>query len=172
MRPLVAILDRASGLLALVSAGAVVLLAIGFILALMLQVVFRYALSDPLSWTEELATLQFVWATLLSASWGVRNAEHLRLEFVADALPERLRSWSYSLCELLVAIFGVFLAVYGWRLTTLVWSNTSAAIGYPLYLMYISVPVTGVLIALHAVVRVLMRMTGRQMPEANIGAAK
>ncbi|MDE4146570.1 TRAP transporter small permease [Phaeobacter gallaeciensis] len=150
MDALIALLDRASFWLARFTRLAVVVLATGFIVALICQIVFRYIFNSPLSWSEELATFQFVWATLLAASYGVRAREHLRLTLLADALPQTPRVWLEAFCLCLVAVFGVFLVTNGWRLASLVWSNTSAAIGYPIGYLYLSVPISGALIALHS----------------------
>lgn len=152
-------LDRASFWLARMSAALVVTLATGFITALLLQVIFRYLLNAPLSWSEELSTFLFVWATLLSASYGVRTQEHLRLTFVLDLLDGRARKTLEVFIHVLVGGFGVFLIYNGWRLADLVWDNTSAAIGYPAGFLYSSVPVSGGLIALHVLAHIARMLT-------------
>ena len=144
------LIDRISFWLARLSATVVVLLASGFVLALLAQVVFRYVLNIPLSWSEELATFLFVWSTVLAASYGVRGQEHLRLTFLQDVLPPMGRRVLNGFCQALIAGFGVFLIREGWRLADLVWTNTSAAIGYPLGYLYIAIPVSGMLIVIHA----------------------
>ena len=52
-------LDRASFWLARLASAAVIAMTAGFVVALLLQVTFRFALNAPLSWSEELATLLF-----------------------------------------------------------------------------------------------------------------
>lgn len=150
MTTMVKTMDGASLWLARLSAALVVIATTGFIVALLAQVVFRYVLNLPLSWSEELATFLFVWATLLAASYGVRTQEHLRLTFLVDILPPRIGLGINVMSQILIALFGLFLIQHGWRLTDLVWSNTSAAMGYSLGYLYIAVPVAGGLIALHA----------------------
>ena len=145
-------LDRASYWLARVTSGVVVIAAFGFCLALLLQVAFRYVLNAPLSWSEELATLMFVWATVLAASVAVRHGNHLRLTIIEAVLGPRAALWCGCLCQALMGGFGVFLVIDGWRLANLVWTNTSAAIGYPMWCLYLSVPVSGFLMALHSLV--------------------
>lgn len=148
-------IEGASHWLARLSVALIVGLSVLFIAALLLQVLFRYALNAPLTWTEELATLLFVWAVLLAAATAVRNSESLRLTFVEDALPEKPAQMLRRIQSLLTIGFGGFLIYDGWRLSRLVWSNTSAAIGYPSWVLYISVPVAGGLLVLHSVARLL-----------------
>lgn len=147
---LLKLIDGVSFWLARLSAAVVVVMAAGFVIALLAQVVFRYVLNIPLSWSEELATFLFVWSTVLAASYGVRHQEHLRLTFLQDVLPEAPKRALEAVCQVLIVIFGLFLVKEGWRLADLVWTNTSAAIGYPVGYLYISIPVAGGLIALHA----------------------
>lgn len=147
---LLKLIDRASFWLARLSAAVVVLMAAGFVVALLAQVVFRYVLNIPLSWSEELATFLFVWSTVLAASYGVRRQEHLRLTFLQDILPSVARRTLNGFCQGLIVLFGLFLVKEGWRLSDLVWTNTSAAIGYPVGYLYIAIPVAGALMALHA----------------------
>lgn len=145
----------ASRRLARLSVALIVALTVLFIGALLLQVAFRYVLNAPLTWTEELATLLFVWAVLLAAATTVREGESLRLTFIEDALPGRPAQMLRRIQYLVIIGFGGFLIYDGWRLARLVWTNTSAAIGYPSWVLYLSVPVAGGLLALHAGARLL-----------------
>ncbi|MFI4982861.1 MAG: TRAP transporter small permease, partial [Nevskiales bacterium] len=43
------------------------LLSAGFLVAISLQVLFRYVIELPLPWTEELSRYLFVWAALIGA---------------------------------------------------------------------------------------------------------
>ena len=169
MTPAFRIIDRASFWLARLCSLAVVLMTVGFILALLLQVVFRYLLDAPLSWSEELATLLFVWAALLAAATAVRFNQNLRLTFLEDLLPGRPARMLGWLRHVLAAGFGAFLVRDGWRLAELVWTNTSAAIGYPMWMLYLSVPVTGGLLVLHSAACLGADLSGTR-PDAEAAA--
>ncbi|MEJ8574003.1 TRAP transporter small permease [Microbaculum marinum] len=146
-----------------VSAAVAVILTAGFLLSLLAQVFFRYALNDPLSWSEEIAMFLFVWAVLLLSSVGVREGFHIRLSFFIDSLPsDRWRSAMEGMIELTIAGFGIFVVEAGLRLVDLTWDNTSAATGYPVQYLYSVAPVCGALIVLHAVARLLNRLAGRE----------
>lgn len=149
------LIDRASHWLARISMLLVVAMTVAFIAALLLQVFYRYALNAPLTWSEELATLLFVWATLLAAATAIRTNDTLRLTFIEDALAPRRAAVLRAIQQVLVIVFGVILILNGWRLAQLVWSNTSAAMGYPGWMLYLAVPVTGALLILHAAARLV-----------------
>lgn len=58
----------------------------------------------PIIWSDELASILFLWLGMLGAVVAVQRGEHMRLTFVVGELPPRLRAW----CETL-AIGAVFI---------------------------------------------------------------
>ena len=66
------------------------LLAVMFV-AFMLQIVTRYVLNAPLSWTAELSTLAWVWGILWGAGLVLRDDEEIRFDVIYALMPERLR---------------------------------------------------------------------------------
>lgn len=163
MIPAAALIDRASFWLARATTPFVVALAAVFVVSLLLQVLSRYVFNAPLAWTEELATLLFVWATLMAAASAIRSNDMLRLTFLEDALTPGMAGLLRRCLHLLTILFGAILVWQGWRLTQLVWSDRSAAIGYPSWILYIAAPATGVMLMIHA----LAGLTARRMSERN-----
>jgi TRAP-type C4-dicarboxylate transport system permease small subunit len=66
------------------------LLAVMFI-AFMLQIVTRYVLNAPLSWTAELSTLTWVWGILWGAALVLRDEEEIRFDVIYTLMPRRMR---------------------------------------------------------------------------------
>lgn len=58
----------------------------------------------PIIWSDELASILFLWLGMLGAVVAVQRGEHMRLTFVVGGLPPRARAW----CETL-AIGAVFI---------------------------------------------------------------
>lgn len=54
---------------------------------LMYQVIMRYVFNNATSWSDELATLMFVWAVMLVIPIGVRRHEHISVEYFIMKLP-------------------------------------------------------------------------------------
>jgi TRAP-type C4-dicarboxylate transport system permease small subunit len=146
---------RKRGLSWVTAAVLAVLLTAGFLVVLLAQVFFRYVLNAPLSWSEEVAMLQFVWAALLLSSYGVRERFHIRLSFLVDRLRPGPRNVLERLGEVAIVLFGGYMTYAGVRLVDLTWGNTSAAVGYPIQYLYLSAPCCGALIVLHSSARLL-----------------
>ena len=80
-----AVAERAIGVVVEVPAA---LLVVADVLVLFLGVVSRYAFNAPLVWTDELASLLFIWLAMLGAVIAYRRAEHMRMTaFVSRARP-------------------------------------------------------------------------------------
>jgi TRAP-type C4-dicarboxylate transport system permease small subunit len=125
-----------------------ILCAILVAMALVLfgQVVFRYVLHRPLSWSEEVARFLLMWAGMLGAAYAFKTRAHFALEFVARRVRPRWR-------KLLVAVNTLAMAGF---LVTFIWSSlelvadamTNIAPGsqLPMAVPYASAPVGGLLI--------------------------
>src|SRR5215212_4863227 len=66
------------------------LLVVAEIVILFAGVVARYGLHRPLIWSDELASILFLWLAMLGAAVAFRRAEHMRMTaLVARAAPPR-----------------------------------------------------------------------------------
>jgi TRAP-type C4-dicarboxylate transport system permease small subunit len=59
--------------------------------AVLLGVARRYLLGVPLSWTDEISAVLFVWAVFWTAAFAVPLREHVAFDLVLDSLPASLR---------------------------------------------------------------------------------
>lgn len=119
------------------------------------QVFMRSVLNAPPSWSEEVALLAFTWAVLLGIAYGVREGIHVRMDVLLDALPAPLRTAGERLVLALVVGVGVFLLVAAWRYMSSSTGTTSAAIGYPMPLLYASAVACALLIVVFGIERMV-----------------
>jgi len=83
-------LDAWSGLLAEWAAGALVLAEI---VILFTGVVARYGLRSPLIWTDELASILFLWLAMLGAVVAFRRTEHMRMTALVSQAGPKMRQF-------------------------------------------------------------------------------
>src|SRR5215213_8122175 len=84
-RSLAAALDTYLGMLVEIPAAALVVAEIVILFA---GVVARYGLHRPLIWSDELASILFLWLAMLGAAVAFRRSEHMRMTaVVANAKP-------------------------------------------------------------------------------------
>lgn len=107
------------------------------------QVVMRYVFQNSLSWSEELARYLFLWQSWVGVSYGVKKNMHLRILI----LPGKLKGNAKIALELFVNtiwfIFGIFMVIKGTELVMMITGSgqVSPAMGLPMQIAYLSVPV-------------------------------
>ncbi len=76
------------------------------------QVIARYVIEAPLSWSEEMARFLLMWLSMLSAAYAFKLKAHFALTFVVQAVPASLQRVIRLLVFLAVAGFlGVFVVM-------------------------------------------------------------
>jgi len=76
-------------------------------LALVFQVVFRFVFGKPAAWTEELATIAYVWVIFWGCAFTVPLAAHVAVDLVVPGFAPRVQRVLYALG--LAALAGLFL---------------------------------------------------------------
>ena len=143
-------LARVNAALAAAVKAAVVAMVAVMTVALAAQVGLRYVFNVTLSWSEELSLGLFTWTMLLMAALGVREGFHVRMALGIERLGGAARRAAERAIHLATAALGAFLAGAGWRYVAETQGSTSAAIGYPVGLLYASGVACGVLIVFFA----------------------
>ncbi len=107
------------------------------------NVVARYVLHLPLAFTEELEVNGLVWLTLFGTSAAFRRGRHLRMLFVQDRMPEKVRRWlNFFLSLVAVALFAS-LGYLGYRqlLDERFLEITSESLNAPQWIYTLCIPV-------------------------------
>src|SRR6266849_7684087 len=95
-------LDRALAWITEVPAALLVALEIVVLFA---GVVSRYAFRNPLTWSDELASILFLWLAMLGAVIALRRGEHMRLTTLVGRAGPRWRGRLEALGAVIVALF-------------------------------------------------------------------
>ena len=133
-------------------------LCVGVIFAmlglLVTQVLMRYFLGAPPSWTEELAIILFAWLVLLYATVGLREGFHVAIESI-PARFERLHRWADRLVAALSILFGYVTLTAGFAYVERTTGQKTAALQLPIEILYLCVPICGALFVLHGAARLI-----------------
>jgi tripartite ATP-independent transporter DctM subunit len=85
-----------------VASASLLLVLISLVL---IGVVSRYFFNSPIVWIDELASLVFIWLSMLGAVIAIDRGEHLRLTLFLRFFPERYRAFVDLAALLIVAAF-------------------------------------------------------------------
>jgi len=114
-----------------------------------LQVFCRLVIRQPLAWSEELATILFVWTTMIGSSLP-EAGRALRVELLHRRLPDGLRRLARMLVALLVIVFSLILLIQGAKMAMLNVRVVTPAMEISRAIPFAAVPVGGLLMTLRA----------------------
>ncbi|MCX5907053.1 MAG: TRAP transporter small permease [Deltaproteobacteria bacterium] len=110
MNTLLRAVTRFDDSLGKLEAGVLIALVATMTITVFLQVIYRYVLTQSLSWSEELARYLFAWISLLGAALAVKKRGHFGLELFYEMLSRRgRRSLGFTLHLLMGAVILVIL---------------------------------------------------------------
>lgn len=123
---------------------------LGLAVIAFIQVCTRYLLGVSFDWFEEGGRYAGVFVTFLGAGIGVRRGTHFAMDLLINSVNPSLARWLRGAvalfsgsCFLMVAWYGLKLVLRNHRFEV-----NSAAIGVPMWLVYLPIPLFSVLIAL------------------------
>jgi len=134
-----------------VLAGLVVTMTV----VVLLQVIYRYLLTQPLYWSEELARYLFVWISLLGAALSVHRGGHFGMDFFVRMMSERKRRAFAYIIYLLMGVVIIVLFVQGLVLVGKTVAQQSPAMEISMGWAYASVPAGAGLMAIHLLALIL-----------------
>jgi tripartite ATP-independent transporter DctM subunit len=155
--PAAARLERALRLIAEIPAAVLVTAEI---IVLLTGVIARYVLHSALTWTDELASLLFLWLAMLGAVIASQRGEHMRLTAVQAALPPRWQTRADALAAAAIALFLLIVVPSAWDYAADEWFIETPALGLHNTLRAAAIPAGGILMAITALAR-LMRLGWR-----------
>lgn len=118
------------------------------------QVLTRFILGDPSSYTEELARFLMIWIGLLGAAYAYRKHSHLSLDLLLQSATRPRKILLLRIIHCVSFIFAATAMVYGGiqlMSLTLSLKQSSAALGVPMGYVYSCIPISGLLICWFAV---------------------
>jgi TRAP-type C4-dicarboxylate transport system permease small subunit len=132
----------------------------GFLTTVVLQVFFRYVLEYSLPWTEEVGVYLFVWSSFMAASVLVGMNDHFSISLVTHWL-DRRRRWMLNMVITVLCLFFCF--IMAWKGTAWSWrmlATSSPVLQLPQGAVYAIVPLSGLYMAVHLVLRLVSLLGG------------
>lgn len=113
------------------------------------QVLTRFVLANPSSFTEELARFLLMWIGLMGAAYAYRKHSHLSLDLLLQSASNTRKVILLRIIHCVSFTFAATAMVYGGTqlmALTLSLKQTSASLGVPMGYVYSCIPLSGILI--------------------------
>jgi len=115
------------------------------------QVIFRFVLQQPLSWSEEVARYVCVGIIWMGAAAVVREDGHPGMDLLTRSLPPAWQRGVQLLVNLMVAATFVTVAVTGSQLAYGNMTQPSPAMELPMGIPYAAIPLSAVIMLLNLI---------------------
>jgi TRAP-type C4-dicarboxylate transport system permease small subunit len=130
-----------------------------------LQVIARYVIGAPLTWSEEVIRYALIWSVFLGVGICIRRGMLASVEIINAALPplpaRLLRGASLTVS----AAFWVVMISYGWIILGNVEGMLSGALELPMTYVYLAIPVGSLLALVNTLaIAVSPPRAGAEMP--------
>lgn len=143
--------QKASSLL--LGASALGLLLMTFIIGW--QVFGRFVLNSSPSWSEQAALTLMIWFVFLAGAAGIKEGFHIRIVAIETSLSKSHQRKLRIASNIIVGLCGLAMAWWGSELVIRTWSHVIPSLGVPRGLAYLCIPISGVLITLFSVEKIL-----------------
>lgn len=109
---------------------------------MMLQVFMRHVMHASLTWSEESIRFAFVWLVFMGFGLAVKEKRHISITFLKDQVGPKAQFAMTMLANTVFFIYSILMAYYGIEVvqTFISTGQTSAALGIPRYIMFLSAP--------------------------------
>jgi TRAP-type transport system small permease protein len=119
---------------------------VGMILIVIMQVFTRKLFNFVFFWSEEITLLLLGWFSFMGMAIGFREDLHMGMDSFTDYLPGWANRILDKVIDTTIFAFGMYLVIQGWDFTLLMAESTLAATKLPNSVLYVVMPVSGVMI--------------------------
>jgi len=120
-----------------------------------MQVITRKLFNFVFFWSEEITLLLLIWFAILGIAIGFREKLHLSMDAFMNRFPASVNKILDKIIGSCTFLFGVYLIVYGWDFTVMMHANIMTATEWPVSVMYVVMPITGVMVCFYAILDLL-----------------
>lgn len=127
----------------------VILLLMLMVIAVSLQVLFRFFLDQPLAWTEELARYLLIWITFLGSAYAMSIRAHIGTEYILKYLSPFMGKVLLVIAAILSILFFGVMVQQGYLLSARSMTQFSPTLLLPMGYVYSVIPLSGVLLIMN-----------------------
>lgn len=132
------------------------------------QIVTRFVFNSPSTVSEELLTYSFTWMALLATAYVFGKRDHMRMGFLADKFSESVQKLLSIIAEILIMLLAGAVMVYGGStIVQLTMTQSTASLGIPMGVVYVIIPISGILIVFYSILNIIDLVTGQIKVSAN-----
>jgi len=152
--------------------GAIVMLLAAMVVDVTIQVLFRYIIQQPPTWTEEAARFLLTWQVFLAAALAFGRGSHIAVDALQRVMPIGVRRPVLVGTNALLLLFLIVLTWQGVSMVGMAAGTDSPALGLNMAFVYAALPVGAAFSSLYVFLQLLnqLRPLGKK-PGAHCSAS-
>lgn len=137
------------------------------------QVITRYVLNSPSTWSEELVGYMFGWATMFGAAICTGERGHMNIPILVDMMKPAAKKALLIFGEIVALLFSAIILVYGgFTVSSLAMGQqTSSLWGLAVGTFYWVMPICGVVMVLYSAMNIVAIAKGESEAALDEAAA-
>jgi C4-dicarboxylate transporter DctQ subunit len=139
------------------------------ILLIFYGVIMRYALNEPKAWVEEVSSYCIVWGALFGIPIALRNNHHIQIDMLYEKLPNASKRLVDIFANAVGILFCSIYTYYGYVLVDKRFDSgmVSLDVGIPMWIVYLILPISGILFLLRFIERLVTVIKGGAEPDGH-----
>ncbi|MBS6366248.1 MAG: TRAP transporter small permease [Clostridiales bacterium] len=150
---------------------SIILLAVTSVLVVW-QVIARYLLKMPSSWSEIAVTYGFVCLGMLCGAYVFGQSDHMNMQFIRNRFPRKVQIVVQMFTELMTAFLAAAVMGYGgYQLAVAAMTQIDPSLHIPMGYIYMVIPIAGVCMIFYFVyieMRLIQELIGKKKPETDL----
>lgn len=120
------------------------------------QIFTRFILGNPSKYTEEFLRYTLIWLTMLGVPYAYGKEQHISIQFIAKTFQPKNSLINKIAIEILITVLSIVVMIAGGIMVTQnAAGQISPAMQIPMEIYYICVPVSGVLMVIYSMNRLI-----------------
>ncbi|GEM_PF-1074830 len=148
-------MERMDALVGRLERWMLILLLSAMVVLGLLQIISRFVIKAPITWSEALLMYMFVWFSFIGASLAVKELAHFEVELFMVRLPQPVQKAVAVAVYVLIFSFAVFMVWKGAFLVKLNQRQLMAMMPFTMSVPYMVLPLSGACMALHSLKHVV-----------------
>ncbi|WP_338030866.1 TRAP transporter small permease [Cytobacillus citreus] len=128
-------------------------------------VIMRYIFNEPKAWVEEVVRYFIIWGTFLGFAVALRHNQHIQVDIVYDKLSKRAKRMVDIFATSVSILFCIVFTYYGYVLVESRYHSgmVSLDVGIPMWIVYLILPISGMLLLIRFVERLVHLLRGKEV---------
>ena len=151
------------------------LFLVAIMVTVILQVFFRYIAQIVVPWTEEFARYLCIWMVFMAAVAAMAKEVHIRVTFIIDRIPEKLRIVFLLFSDAVVFLFNLIVFLGSIELIQLNWAQQAVTFPVSVGVLYLAITISSFFIMMFLIIlscRRVRSMISDPNPDKPVGAER